>query len=75
MRVRLSDVAALSLGRGAAGGYRLVPLTGPPRATLFAVAVRPQRTNPFPGPSLAIELLTDGRLRSRTLAVRIEPNP
>jgi hypothetical protein len=70
-RVRLTDVAALTLGRG----YRLIPLTGPPRATLFAVPVGRQRTNPRPGPSLAIELVARGRLRARTLAVRIEPSP
>ena len=74
-RVRLGEVNALALGRGAAGGYRLVPISGAPRATLFTVQAKPQRTNPSPGPSLVVELVTQGRLRAQTLAVRIEPNP
>ena len=68
-RVALSHVALLTLGRG----YRLIPISRPAGATLLAVPVAPQATNPSPGPSLAVELTGSGGFRERTLAVRIEP--
>ena len=68
-RVALSQVALLTLGRG----YRLIPISRPAGATLLAVAVPPEATNPSPGPSLAVELTGSGGFRERTLAVRIEP--
>jgi hypothetical protein len=37
------------------------------------VAVAPERTNPHPGPSLAVELVADRRFHERSLTVRIEP--
>jgi hypothetical protein len=49
---RLGEVARVQLGRG----YTVTPVRGPARARLSAVATRPQRTNPDPGPSLAIDL-------------------
>jgi hypothetical protein len=64
-RLRLSEVAELELGRG----YRVVPLAAPRAATLVAVEVARQPTNPHPGPTLRVELG-----RGRTLAVRIEPS-
>lgn len=72
-RLRLGEIATLTLGRGHAGGYRLVPLGGTADATLSALRAPRQRTNPRPGPSLAIRLNAGGRPRSPTLAVRIQP--
>jgi hypothetical protein len=63
--VRLSEVGELELGQG----YRVIPLRAPRGATLTAVAVARQPTNPHPGPSLRVAF-TSGR----TLAVRIEPS-
>ena len=68
-RVALSQVALLTLGRG----YRLIPISRPAGATLLAVPVAPEATNPSPGPSLAVELVSRGRFAGRSLAVRIEP--
>ena len=68
-RIRLADVASLELGRG----YRVVPLTAPRDATLVAIKVARQPTNPHPGPSLRVELVRRGRFHERSLAVRIEP--
>jgi hypothetical protein len=68
-RVRLADVATLELGRG----YRLVPLERPRGATLSAVRVARQRTNPHPGPTLRVELARRGPFHERSLAVRIVP--
>jgi hypothetical protein len=53
--------------------YRVVPLAAPRDATLVAVAVAPQPTNPRPGPSLRVELRRRGALRAGELGVRIEP--
>jgi hypothetical protein len=67
--VRLADVDALELGRG----YRMVPLERPRGATLSAVRVGRQPTNPHPGPTLRIELVRRGAFHERSLAVRIVP--
>lgn len=69
--VALADVAVLELG----SGYRVVPLGAPRAATLTAIAVARQPTNPHPGPSLQVELARRGGFHRRTLAVRIEPAP
>jgi hypothetical protein len=69
----LSHVTQVRLGSLGQGGYRLVPRTESPRATLLAVPASPERTNPHPGPSLAIELVPRQRFHRRTLAVRIVP--
>jgi hypothetical protein len=68
-RVALSKVAVVTLGRG----YVVIPISGPPGATLQAVPVAPEATNPSPGPSLAVALISRGRFAGRSLAVRIEP--
>ena len=60
--VPLAEVAALTLS----SGYRVIPLTRPRGATVTAVPVRRQATNPRPGPSLRIEF-------RGSLAVRIVP--
>jgi hypothetical protein len=39
----------------------------------MAVRVARQPTNPHPGPSLRVELVSRGGFHARTLAVRIEP--
>ena len=54
-------------------GYRVIPLAAPRDATLVAVRVARQPTNPHPGPSLRVELVRRGRFHERSLAVRIEP--
>ena len=64
-RVRLSEVAELELG----SGCRVVPLRVPRGASLTAVVVARQPTDPHPGPSLRVAFST-----GRTLAVRIEPS-
>jgi hypothetical protein len=66
--VRLADVARVNLG-----GYRLTRLHGPPRATLFAVPVKPEATNPAPGPSLAIQLGAWRRFHRVSVAARLMP--
>jgi hypothetical protein len=63
--MRLSDVGELELG----SGYRVVPLRAPRGATLTAVAVARQPTDPHPGPTLRVAFLS-----RRTLAVRIVPS-
>jgi hypothetical protein len=68
-RILLADVAALELGHG----YRVVPITAPREATLVAIQVARQPTNPHPGPSLRVELVRRGPFHERSLAVRIEP--
>ena len=67
--VRLADVDALELGRG----YRLGPLERPHGASLSAVRVARQPTNPHPGPTLRVELVRRGGFHLRSLAVRIVP--
>jgi hypothetical protein len=67
-RVRLGDVDRIDLG-----GYRVARLNGPPDATLFAVPVRPEATNPTPAPSLAVELSARRRFVRLSLAAAIEP--
>jgi hypothetical protein len=52
------------------GGYRLARLTAPPGATLVAVPVTGEPTNPTPGPSLAVQIR--GRPSARVTAL-IEP--
>ena len=69
VRVPLADVTALDAG----GGYRVVPLGRPRGATLIAVRVARQPTNPHPGPSVRVDLVRRGTFHERTLAVRIEP--
>jgi hypothetical protein len=69
VRIRLADVAGVDVG----GGYRIVPLRAPRGATLVAVRVGRQPTNPHPGPSLRVEMVRRGAFHERTLAVRIEP--
>ncbi len=67
--IRLADTAALDLG----SGYRVVPLERPRGATLTAVRVARQPTNPHPGPTLRVELVRRGAFHERSLAVRIVP--
>jgi hypothetical protein len=69
VRVRLAEVMSVDVGRG----YRVVPLGRSRGATLVAVRVQRQRTNPHPGPSLRVELVRRGAFHERSLAVRIEP--
>jgi hypothetical protein len=52
------------------GGYRLARLTAPPGATLVAVPVEAEPTNPTPGDSLAVQIR--GRSSARVTAL-IEP--
>ncbi len=67
-RVRLGDVVRVSLG-----GYRIRRLTGPPDATLFAVPVSAEPTNPRPEPSLVVQLTERRRFHAVRLAAVIEP--
>jgi hypothetical protein len=67
-RVRLADVRRVDLG-----GYRLERLNGPPGATLFAVPVRPEPTNPSPAASLAVQLSPGHRFHRLSLAAAIVP--
>jgi hypothetical protein len=67
-RVRLADVRRVELG-----GYRITRLDGPPGATLFAVPVAAEPTNPTPAPSLAVQLGAGRRFGRLSLAATIEP--
>jgi hypothetical protein len=66
--VRLADVDHVGLG-----GYRIARISGPPGATLFAVPVRGEPTNPTPGPSLVVQLTARRRFGAVTLAAALEP--
>jgi hypothetical protein len=67
--VRLAHVRRVGLG-----GYRLARLNGPPGATLFAVRVKPEATNPSPRASLAVQLASAGRRFHRvSLAAQLRP--
>jgi hypothetical protein len=72
-RIALGDVAEVRLGRGVAGGYRLVPLAAPGDAALAVLRPRPQATDPRPGPTLAIRFAASPD-RAVRLAVRITPS-
>ena len=72
-RVRISTATRLWMTSGGGGGYVVVLRAAPPAATLRAVAVAPERTNPHPGPSLAAELVAARRFHERSLTVWIEP--
>ena len=65
-RIRLRDVRSVDLG-----GYRISRLNGPPDATLFAVEVKPEATNPTPGPSLAVQLTARRSFHRVSLAARL----
>jgi hypothetical protein len=67
-RVRLADVARVDLG-----GYRIERLNGPPDATLFAVPVRAEATNPSPAASLAVQIGPGRRFHRLSLAAAIVP--
>jgi hypothetical protein len=67
-RVRLGEVDHVELG-----GYRIARLNGPPDATLFAVSVQPEATNPTPAPSLAVQLGARRPFDRLSLAAAIEP--
>jgi hypothetical protein len=67
-RVRLGDVDHVRLG-----GYRIARLSGPPGATLFAVPVAAEPTNPRPQPSLAVQLTERRPFRSVRLAAELAP--
>jgi hypothetical protein len=67
-RVRLGDVRHIRLG-----GYRIAHLSGPPSATLFAVPVAAERTNPRPQPSLVVQVTERRPFRSVRLAAALEP--
>ena len=69
--IALADVQRVSLGGG--GGYTLYPVRTQPGATLDVVTPAAQRTNPHPGPALAIVMARDERFGVRHLAVRIVP--
>jgi hypothetical protein len=66
--VRLADVDHVDLD-----GYGVVRLNGPPGATLFAVEVAPEPTNPTPAASLAVQLTAGHRFRRVSLAAALEP--
>jgi hypothetical protein len=68
-RVRLADVVAVQLGRG----YRLVRISASRGATLVAVRVRYQPTNPRPGPTLRVDLVRHGAFHERFVGARIVP--
>jgi hypothetical protein len=71
--VRLATFDA-HLAEHVSGGDYGTPLRYTLRAaTLLAVPVAAEPTNPSPGPTLAIELAAGERLRQRSLAVTIEP--
>jgi len=55
------------------GGYRIARLSGPPGATLFAVPVSSEHTNPKPQPSLVVQLTERRAFHAVRLATVIEP--
>ena len=60
------DVRSVDLG-----GYRITRLNGPPDAKLFAVAVKPEATNPTPAASLAVQLTARRSFHRVSLAARL----
>ena len=75
-RVRLELGQAIPLSgieRIDLGGYSARPTHSPPGAILVPVATAPQRTDPDPGPTLAIRLVSQARLSATRLALRLTP--
>jgi hypothetical protein len=71
--IRLRDVARIRLESGDGdAGYTVVPLDGFGSATVRALRVGPQPTNPHPGPTLVLDQPLHGR-GGATLTVRLEP--
>ncbi|HEX5617773.1 MAG TPA: hypothetical protein VFX51_05110 [Solirubrobacteraceae bacterium] len=70
VRVDRTPVAVADVRSVVLGGYRLARLTAPPGATLVAVPVAGEPTNPTPGPSLAVQIR--GRPSARVTAL-VEP--
>jgi hypothetical protein len=66
--VRLGDVDHVRLG-----GYRIVRLSGPPGATLFAVPAQPEPTNPLPQPSLVVQMTERLPFHAVRLSAALEP--
>jgi hypothetical protein len=67
--IALADVERLVLG----DGYTATPTARPPGAALVPVATSPQPTDTDPGPTLAIRLVANARVRSAGLVLRLEP--
>ena len=75
-RIRLEVGQAIPLsgiGRIDLGGYSARPTHTPPGAVLMPVATAPQRTDPDPGPTLAIRLVSRAGLGATRLALRLTP--
>ena len=76
-RVRLELGQAIPLSgieRIDLGGYTARPTHSPPGAVLVPVATAPQGTDPDPGPTLAIRLVSRARLGATRLAMRLTPD-
>jgi hypothetical protein len=69
----LAAVDRLELGRGRRGGYFVAPLHRAPGAVLRPVATRWQHTNPHPGPTLAVRLVSGAKVRRASFSVRLRP--
>jgi hypothetical protein len=70
----LRGIARLELGRGARGGYTVLPLSRARNGVLHTIQPRWQNTNPHPGPTLAIRLVAHRQFRHTTLALRLVPH-
>jgi hypothetical protein len=66
----LARVAHLEV-RSERSGYTVVPLAGPPGATVRLLHSNSQPSNPNPGPTLAVRLATPRAFRHLALTVRI----
>jgi hypothetical protein len=71
-RVPLAGVARLVV-RSARSGYSVTVLSAPRGSTAHLLAVRPQSSEPHPGPTLALQLARRVRVGRVALAVRIRP--
>ncbi len=75
-RVRLARGAAIPLAdvrRIELPGYAATPTHRAPGAVLLPVATTPQRTDPHPGPTLAIRLVAGATVDATSLGLRLVP--
>jgi hypothetical protein len=68
----LADVAYLYV-RSRHGGYVVVPRTRPRAASLHLLAPRQQSSAPDPGPTLAVQIVREGRERRAAFSARVAP--
>jgi hypothetical protein len=70
--IALKDVAYFFV-QSARSGYVVMPKVRPIGATVHAVNVAPQSTEPHPGPTLEVKLTDGQKFHKRSFVARIAP--